>query len=221
MRTTWLGINPNLQSLWMMHSSILKKTNGKRKICYLTKDEDIPDDWVFENGENCSKGFMVIEVMTGRGTVPLFRVPPKVKINSQYYVDYVLKPLFQDHLPRLYGKDINKVFFHHDKASSHTADHTMDYLRQMKEELGINYLEKQEIPVKSPDASPLDFFGFGYIKQKLYMSNASTLERFWKLAQVRDGIELSMVQDVFASWKRRCRMVTARDSKHIENIKNI
>ena len=72
---------------------------------------------------------MVVGIITGRGTVPLIRVPSKVKINAEYYVDYVLKPLFADHLPRLNRNDINKVFFHHDKMPSHFSKVTMAYLQ--------------------------------------------------------------------------------------------
>ena len=118
---------------------------------------------------------MVIGVITGRGILPLYRVPSNVKICAQYYVNYVLKPLFEEHLPRLYGEDMKKVFFHHDKATSHTADLTTKYLEKAKRETGISYIEKHDIPVKSPDASPLDFFGFGYLKQELSKRRATTL----------------------------------------------
>ena len=154
----------------------LKNVNGQRRICYVGRDEDVPDDWVFEKDRSYSKGFMVIGIITGRGTVPLFRVPTEVDINAEYYIDYVLTPLFTEHLSRLYPRDMDKVFFHHDKASSHTAVSTIEYLEQMKDELGISYLNKQDIPVKCPDGSLLDFFGFGYLKQKLFLRKATTLD---------------------------------------------
>ena len=79
-------------------------------------------------------------------------------------MEYVLKPLFTEHLPRLYPRDMDKVFFHHDKASSHTANLTIEYLEQMKDELGISYLNKKDIPVKCSDGSSLlDFFGFCFL----------------------------------------------------------
>ena len=53
---------------------------------------------------------MVIRIMTGRGTVP-FRVPSKIKINATYYVEFVLKPLFTEYLPRLYPNEMDKEFF--------------------------------------------------------------------------------------------------------------
>ena len=117
----------------------LEESNGQRQICYLNAREEVPENWVFEKSESFKTGFMVIGIITGRGKLPLLRVPSKVKINAQYYVDYVLKPLFEKYLPSLYPKDMSKIFFHHDKATSHTAAKTQAYLEQMKMKFGIFY----------------------------------------------------------------------------------
>ena len=161
----------------------IEDSNRERRICYIRKGERVPESWVMEKDENFKKGFMIVGVITAWDTVPLFRVPSQVKINSQYYIDYVLKPLFTKHLPRLYPNEMNKVFFHHDKASSHTAFSTTEYLEKLKSSKGISYLEKDDIHVKAPDASPLDFYGFGYLKQKLSTRRARTLDGVWKLSQ--------------------------------------
>ena len=80
------------------------------------------------------------------------------------------------HLPRLYPNEMDKVYFHQDKASSHTANLTTEYLVKMKSELGISFINKDEIPVKAPNRSPLDFFGFGYLKQRLSSRRDKTLD---------------------------------------------
>ena len=196
----------------------LDDSNKKRRICYVKRGEPVPESWIFENDES----FMVIGIITGRGTVPIFRVPTKVKINAEYYVELVLKPLFTKHLPLLYPGEMDKVFFHHDKATSHTADSTTDYLEELKTNIGISYLEKQDIPVKAPDASPLEFFGFGYLKQRLGKRNAKTLDGVWKIVREEWSlIDLNMIQNVFASWKRRLRMISAKNGEQIEHLKNI
>jgi len=102
--------------------------NGERRICYVQPNETVPETWVFEKTENFKTGFMVVGVISGRGCLPLYRVPNKVKINARYYVDFVLKPLFREYLPRLYPNEMNKIFFHHDKATAHTASLTIDIL---------------------------------------------------------------------------------------------
>ena len=161
----------------------LEDSNSESRICYIKQGKQVGDDWVLETDKSFKSGFMVVGILTGMGTAPLIRVSSSTKINLQYYVDYVLRPLFTEHLPRLYGQDINKVFFHHDKATSHTSNLTTDYINEVAEELGITYIEKKEITVKCLDASPLDFFGFGYLKQRIAKRKAKTLEGFWKISQ--------------------------------------
>jgi hypothetical protein len=200
----------------------LEDTNKSTRICYVDRGENVPDNWVFEKDESFKEGFMVIGVMSGRGVLPLIRVPSEVKINSERYIDLVLKPLFTKHLPSLYPHDMNKVYFHHDKCTSHTAGRTTAYLEQLRGELGISYIVPKDIPVKAPDASPLDFFGFGYLKQELSKRRARTLDGVWKLANsIWSDISQDTVDSVFAAWKRRCRLIARRDGAHIEHIKNI
>ncbi|UYV69514.1 hypothetical protein LAZ67_6003865 [Cordylochernes scorpioides] len=103
--------------------------------------------------------FMVVGVMTGRGVLPLIKVPSKVKVNSEFYIECVLKPVIEQ-LKDLYPGEMDKVFLHHDKASSHTSNKTQQFLQEMKDTLGLNFIRNSDIPVKSPDASPLDFYGF-------------------------------------------------------------
>lgn len=200
----------------------LDDSNRESRICYVNRGETVPESWVFEKDESFKKGFMVVGILTGKGTIPLIRVPSKVKINAQFYVDYVLKPLFTEHLPKLYRNEMDKVFFHHDKASSHTSHLTTRYLEKMKAELGISYIDKEDIPVKTPDASPLDFFGFGYLKQRLGKRRARTLDGIWKISQEEwSKIDVEMIEKTFSSWKRRLRMVVEKDGEHIEQVKSI
>ena len=123
------------------------ETNGQTRICYVSRGKTIPDDWVFEEGESFSKSFMVVGIISGRGTVPLLRVPGRVKINAEYYTNYVLKQLFSVHHTRLYPNEMDKMFLHHDKASSHTANLATSYLAKMKDELGVSYISKEDLPV--------------------------------------------------------------------------
>ena len=84
---------------------------------------------------------MVVVILIGNGTVPLVKVLSITNINWQLYVDYVLIPLFIEHLPRLYGKGINKVIFYHEKPNSHIVELTTAYLTRDRTELDIIYLE--------------------------------------------------------------------------------
>ena len=115
---------------------------------------------------------------------------------------------------------MDKVFKHHNKASSHTANLTISYLAKMKEELGVSYINKEDITLITPDGSLLDFFGFGYLKQRLLKRIALTLNGIWKLAQEEwSKIDLDLVRNVFNSWKKRLLLISARYGAHIEQTK--
>ncbi|UYV82923.1 hypothetical protein LAZ67_22001403 [Cordylochernes scorpioides] len=109
--------------------------NGIRKICYIKRGNQVPDNWVHQCSETFPKGFMVVGVMTGRGVLPLIKVPSKVKVNSEFYIECVLKPVIEQ-LKDLYPGEMDKVFLHHDKASSHTSNKTQQFLQEMKDTLG-------------------------------------------------------------------------------------
>ena len=145
----------------------INNCNGESKICYITRGNKPIDDWLTFCKASFPKGFMLVAGLSGKRPLPLIKVPVNVKINSEYYIKHVLEYYLEQIIPSLYGKDVNKVYFHHDAASSHTSKKTLDYLESIKIKYGINYIKNSEIPIKSPDASPLDFFGFGYLKQKL------------------------------------------------------
>lgn len=98
----------------------VQNCNGKRRVCYVKRGEKIPENWVVQKG-NFLKKHMVVGAISGRGVIDLFQVPKKVKVNADWYISKVLKPLVNTHLPRIYGDDLHKVVIHHDKASSHTS----------------------------------------------------------------------------------------------------
>ncbi|UYV70322.1 hypothetical protein LAZ67_7002518 [Cordylochernes scorpioides] len=149
--------------------------NGIRKICYIKRGNQVPDNWVHQCSETFPKGFMVVGVMTGRGVLPLIKVPSKVKVNSEFYIECFLKPVIEQ-LKDFYPGEMDKVFLHHDKASSHTSNKTQQFLQEMKDTLGLNFIRNSDIPVKSPDASPLDFYGFATdtfeMLNKAFLNNA-------------------------------------------------
>jgi hypothetical protein len=196
--------------------------NGERKICYIKRSENLPEDWVNECNESFPEGFMVVGGMSGRGPLPLIRIPKNTKISSDTYIEYVLKPLFEIHIPKLYPNEMNKIFFHHDMASSHTSAKTQQFLQEMAIKYGINYIKNKDIPVKSPDASPMDFFGFGLIKQKLFNRRAKTLNGVWKCANEEwNKVTPEMARKVFDNWKWRLRLINKKNGAHIEQTKDI
>lgn len=59
----------------------LHNANGKRKVCYVRTGQAVPESWVVDK-DNFLKQFMVVGTMTGRGTLPLIKIPNKCKVNA-------------------------------------------------------------------------------------------------------------------------------------------
>jgi hypothetical protein len=200
----------------------LSDCNRKRRICYISKESNIPENWVFERKESFSPKFMVIGIITGRGVLPLIEVLDKTKVNSQYYIDHVLTPLVYKYLPQLYPNELHKVFVHHDSATSHTSTLTTNWMKKTEEELGIKFIDKSSILVKSPDASPLDFYGFGYLKQRLAKRKARTLGGLRKVAKEEwSTITKEMILKVYNDWYFRLKCIRKRNGEHIEHVRQI
>jgi hypothetical protein len=196
--------------------------NGNTQICYYLRGQNPPQDWIKFCRDTFPNGFMIVGIITGRGVAPLIKVPSKTKINAIFYKEHVLKPLIEKILPTIYPNELDQVFVHHDKATSHTARVTQDYLKECNEKYGISFIANEDIPVKAPDASPLDFYGFGYLKQKLQLSKVSTVTGLWKKCkEIWSQISPSDIERVFDSWKRRCRMIVRVHGDHIEHTKSL
>lgn len=200
----------------------LNDCNRSREICYVQQGCRVPDEWVFERDQNFGTKIMAVAVLTGRGAGPIFFVPPKVKISASFYVDFVLKPLIEKYLPEIYPEGLVNVWVHHDAASSHTCAATQNYIEQVSHKTGIRFIKNDQIPVKSPDCSPLDFFGFGYLKGKLAKRRISSLDGLKRAAKEEwRSISDDTVTKVFYAWRHRLKMIVSKRGKHIENVKNL
>lgn len=196
----------------------LSDCNKPRAIYYRKKGQKSFQSWYKECRETFSKGFMIIAGYCSRGKLTLRRVSAKVKINSAYFQQEVLTPLYRQDIPEIYGNDIDKVWVHMDKASSHTSASTAAYLATLQEETQIRAIPFTDIPVKSPDASPLDFCGFGLLKKGLGSRRPRTVEGLWKACrEVWSGISQSSLRRSLLEWKVRCRAIVRNRGYQIEH----
>ncbi|XP_023233220.1 RB1-inducible coiled-coil protein 1-like [Centruroides sculpturatus] len=152
--------------------------NGTQKILYVQPGQEVPEECLVKCHERWSEGFMIVGEMMSRGTLLLIRVSKTVKVNTNYYMENILKPYLKCEIPKLYPGEEAKVTLHHDKASSHTARYIIAYLQKLKTNGGPNHIPAEDIPTKAPDIL-MDFFGFGFLKQRLFL--CKTLDGHWKI----------------------------------------
>lgn len=90
----------------------------------------------------------------------------------------------------------------------------------VSQRLGICFVERDSVPKKSPDCSPLDFFGFGYLKSRLMRRRARTIEGVKRAAREEwSAISAEMVQSVYRAWRYRMELMVKNKGDHIENVK--
>jgi hypothetical protein len=198
----------------------LSDCGKKRGIFYKKRTEKSTENWFKESREGFPKGFMVVAGFSYNGKLTIRKIEKNAKINSKYFQDKILTPIFEKDIPSLYPMDLDKVELHQDKASSHTSKSTALFLEKMRNETGIKAIPFGHIPVKSPDASPMDFCAFGLLKQALSKRKPKTLDGLWKVVE-DEWSKLSIVtlRKSLLSWKIRCRSIVQNKGYQIEHLK--
>jgi len=198
----------------------LQSCNRKRSIYYEKRGERNREQWIVECKESYPKGIMVVAGFSYKGKLAIRKVPPNVKINSQFYQREVLDPIFHHDIPSFYGEDLGNVFLHQDKASSHTSRSTTAYLDNLCTETGINVIPFKSIPTKSPDAAPMDFCCFGLLKYGLSKRHPTTITGLWKVVEEEwSKLNQSVLIKSLLSWKVRCRAIVLNQGYQIEHMK--
>ncbi|CAF1042739.1 unnamed protein product [Didymodactylos carnosus] len=107
----------------------LDGTSGKRKVCYIKKSDPNYDRMIIQQDSSRPKGFMVWGGVSSKGKTTLRFVEPGAKVNSQYYINKILKPFLSRDVPRLFpigGK--TRPTLQQDSAPSHVSKETIAFL---------------------------------------------------------------------------------------------
>jgi hypothetical protein len=97
---------------------------------------------------------------------------PGATITSRCYIDEILKPFIEYDIPRLFpGGERRKLVYQQDSAPGHTANDTIQFLKEQR----ISFVKSEERPPKSPDAAPMDYSIWGILKERVRKHKVSTL----------------------------------------------
>lgn len=93
---------------------------GKRKVCYIKKTDPKYERMMIQQDSSRPKGFMVWGGISSCGETCLRFVRPGAKIDSDYYINNILKPFLSRDVPRLVRiRRTRKLILHQDSAPSH------------------------------------------------------------------------------------------------------
>ena len=140
-----------------------------------------------------------------------------VTVNQENYRTVIRK--FYASVRRRRGIVIDRQWFMQDGATPHTANATLELLRQ---KFGDSVISRRtDIPwaAHSPDLNPLDFFLWGYAKDNVYADNPQTLQDL-KTAITRfiRAIPADMCKRVIGNFAVRLNECLNRRGAHIEHI---
>jgi len=162
---------------------------------------------IIQQDQSRPKGLMVWAGISSHGKTSICFVKPGAKINSDYYINKILKPFLSHDIPRLFpNNQKKKLIFHHDSAPSYVSKETIQFLNESK----INYIKPNESIPSSLDAAPMDFSVWGYLKQRLNKQKIETLVELKKIDQ-------SYIDKVLAYWPKRVFLIHKARGFHIEH----
>jgi hypothetical protein len=132
-------------------------------------------------------------------------------VNSERYINNILEPFVNE----LDDQELQYGHFQQDSATAHTAFNTMRYLRQF---FGERIISRGRWPSRSPDLTPLDFFLFGHLKNKVFTRNLHTVEELQAaITEEIQNITPQMLLNVFDSLKRRVNICLQHGGAQFEH----
>jgi hypothetical protein len=157
---------------------------------------------------------MFADGISYRGVTKSLFVPAGVKINSDIYINTILKPMFEEDIPALYGEDLDKVVFHHDNAPAHQSAVTQDWLASS----GIKFIPKEDWMGISPDLAPMDNGINGIFKRNLFNRKPRTLAGL-KTVMLDEWSKLSIViiRKTLRAWSGRVKLMLENHGYQIEH----
>ncbi|GFT00061.1 uncharacterized protein TNCV_420811 [Trichonephila clavipes] len=79
-------------------------------------------------------------------------------------------------IPELNNHDVQELWFQQDGATCHTARATIDLLKDTFGDRLISRFGPVNLPPRSCDLTPLDYFLWGYVKSLVYADKPQTLD---------------------------------------------
>lgn len=133
-------------------------------------------------------------------------------INAERYRELILNPFIN----QLEGNEILHGHFQQDGATAHTAGVTLRYLEQVFPE---RLISRGLWPARSPDLTPLDFFLFGHLKNKIYRNRLHNIQELQAAIEHEiNNINVETLHNIFENLKRRVQTCLDNNGQHFEHL---
>ena len=130
-----------------------------------------------------------------------------------------LHMLVNDFLPAIQDLKTLDTYFQQDGAPAHYSLEVRTFLDKNFNGRWIGRRGSVEWPPRSPDITPLDFFLWGYLKSKVFVNRALTLDELrQKITQQCQQIPAEMFKNVQESWINRLRCCILQHGEQFEHL---
>ena len=122
---------------------------------------------------------------------------PSTSLQSQNQSDYMLKEIVWPIFEVLFEDNVPHMHYQQDGAPAHYLRGVRDWLN---ETIGTKWIGRGgplEWPAHSPDLTPVDFWLWGYLKEKVYAHNPKSVDELQVvIAQEMSALDPAMIQRV-------------------------
>lgn len=141
-------------------------------------------------------------------------------LTAQRYLN-ILQTSLEDLLDNLPLAQNIQIWYQQDGAPAHNTRDVITYLNNRFNNRVIATNTPVRWPARSADLTPLDFYLWGTLKNKVYGSNFSyndVEELREAVMQAFNGVNRNTLRKVTASVAKRCRLCLAHNGQHFEHL---
>ncbi|GFS64532.1 DUF4817 domain-containing protein [Trichonephila clavipes] len=129
-----------------------------------------------------------------------------VTVNGDRYRDMITNFF----IPELNNHHVKELRFQQDGATCHTARATIDLLKDTFGDHLISRFGPVNLPPRSCDLTPLDYFLWGYVKSLVYADKPQTLDHLEdNIRRVIADLRPQMLEKVIENWTSRLDYIRA------------
>ena len=110
------------------------------------------------------------------------------------------------------------VWFQQDGATSHTSSPALEWLKSRFGDKIISQRTEFSWSVTSPDPSPLDYFLWGFIKEKVFKSNPRIILALKQLIEEVSSINQETLAKVINNFKKRIDLCIEKQGGHFKHL---
>lgn len=140
-------------------------------------------------------------------------------LNANNYLHFLRNTLTEEYLNELPLNIFrNLKYFQHDGAPAHNSREVKQYLHEQFDNVIGNRMDI-DWPARTPDLTPLDFFLWGLLKDKVYVTAPVDIEDL--KVRIQDAIRSihgHTINKVLRSIQKRCLLCIQQDGGHFEHL---